>query len=258
MARFDGPYKVLECIGESGLSFRFAGGSEDIPVGNADAEGFVKAFQHVYRKLVFEELSLTAAQRFFLATHNKYIGQKSKRIHLKRIRLFPLNQFPHRFPYALLFKRTHRQPDVIIFLRHRHCRRPDHRQRRTSHHATGLRQLHHRQIPHLNRHRRNLRPLRLHRRRGIHLRPQLRHLPLRHLNRPLPASIADLHISNHPIHGNDLLQHVVTCGGSNQARDRPHDSLLQLLVRQVRRRNRCRRRRDLAVFTDFLVFEILR
>ncbi|CAH1435859.1 uncharacterized protein LOC111897483 [Lactuca sativa] len=33
-------------------------------VGNADAEGFVKAFQHVYRKLVFEELSLTAAQRF--------------------------------------------------------------------------------------------------------------------------------------------------------------------------------------------------
>ncbi|XP_024971215.1 uncharacterized protein LOC112509863 [Cynara cardunculus var. scolymus] len=33
-------------------------------VGNADAEEFVKAFQHVYRKLVFEELSLTAAQRF--------------------------------------------------------------------------------------------------------------------------------------------------------------------------------------------------
>ncbi|GJV23242.1 reverse transcriptase [Tanacetum coccineum] len=33
-------------------------------VGNADAEGFVKAFQHVYRKLVFEELSLTAAQRW--------------------------------------------------------------------------------------------------------------------------------------------------------------------------------------------------
>ncbi|XP_071703296.1 uncharacterized protein [Rutidosis leptorrhynchoides] len=33
-------------------------------VGNDDAEQFVKAFQHVYRKLVFEELSLSAAQRF--------------------------------------------------------------------------------------------------------------------------------------------------------------------------------------------------
>ncbi|KAJ9542790.1 hypothetical protein OSB04_029296 [Centaurea solstitialis] len=47
----------------SGVS-RFTVKTGGVLVGNSDAEGFVKAFQHVYRKLVFEELSLTAAQRF--------------------------------------------------------------------------------------------------------------------------------------------------------------------------------------------------
>ncbi|XP_071704154.1 uncharacterized protein [Rutidosis leptorrhynchoides] len=61
--RVDGYYLSSGCH-YTMLSFTQRRTKTSINVGNADAEEFVKAFQHDYRKLVFEELSLSAAQRF--------------------------------------------------------------------------------------------------------------------------------------------------------------------------------------------------